>query len=177
MDWFIGIWVIIISVVGINLCAAGTAAILHAWRSKIRRGGRIMAAAAVAGFLPSSSFLAYGLAQSIWSASVEEPFVVMALAFAVVMVIRLGNVCMICPDARAIHHGGQSDKVRTDKMIRLFRAKSQLFEKHWPGYQLPLGRAMLQTWTLTRLIGTFLLRRPSHQTWREIWRRRREWLS
>src|SRR5687767_11061765 len=86
MEWIIGIWMIVISVVGVNLCAAGIAAILHAWRSKFRRGGRVVAAAAVAGFLPSSSLLAVGLAESAWSGPSEEPFV-MAIAFGVVMAI------------------------------------------------------------------------------------------
>lgn len=86
MDWIVGIWVIVIAVVGVNLCAAGVTAILHAWRSNIRRGGRIVAAAAVAGFLPASSFLAVGLIQSLSAASAEEPFV-MTFAFAVVMAV------------------------------------------------------------------------------------------
>ena len=41
MALFIGIWAIAVSVVGLNLCAAGVAAIFHAWRSKMRRGGRV----------------------------------------------------------------------------------------------------------------------------------------
>ena len=54
MAWAIGIWGILISIVGVNLSAAGVVAILHAWRSKMRRGGRIFTAAAMTGLLPAS---------------------------------------------------------------------------------------------------------------------------
>lgn len=86
MEWIIIIWLIVFSILVFNLCAAGVVAILHAWRSKMRRGGRIVTAAALAGFLPSSTFLAGGLVESLTSSSSEEPFV-MALAFGMIMLI------------------------------------------------------------------------------------------
>ena len=33
--------------------------------------------------------------------------------------------------AEIIHHGGGSDRVAADKMIKLLRAKAQLYWKHW----------------------------------------------
>lgn len=44
---------------------------------------------------------------------------------------RAGSKCMLCPDVELIHHGGQSEKVKADKMVRLFQAKVRLFRKHW----------------------------------------------
>lgn len=86
MEWVIGIWAILVSVIGFNLSAAGMVAILHAWGSKMRRGGRIMMAALVAGLLPASALIAVGLADTVWSSSPEEPFV-MALAFGMVLAV------------------------------------------------------------------------------------------
>jgi N-acetylglucosaminyl-diphospho-decaprenol L-rhamnosyltransferase len=93
---------------------------------------------------------------------------------------REGRSCLICPEARLIHYGGQSDKVRPDKMVRLFRAKSQLFYKHWPKIFRKYGVAMLAMWAGTRTLALWVLqlakpaKRESFRSWAEIWRRRRE---
>ena len=72
-------------IIGFNLCAAGVAAILHAWRSKMRRPVRVVAAAAATGALPASTLIVAGLVQVGWpTTSAEEPFIA-ALAFALVM--------------------------------------------------------------------------------------------
>jgi hypothetical protein len=85
VEWVIGIWAIVIAIVAFNLCAAGVAAVLHAWRSKMRRRGRIVAAAAATGVLPASTLIVAGLVEIGWpTSSPEEPLVV-ALAFALVM--------------------------------------------------------------------------------------------
>jgi GT2 family glycosyltransferase len=96
---------------------------------------------------------------------------------------KAGSRCVICPDATLIHYGGKSERTRADKMIKLFRAKTQLFEKHWrPGARW-FGGAMLRMWALTRMLATGALRfvQPSRSTsyeaWREVWRRRSEWTS
>ena len=96
---------------------------------------------------------------------------------------RAGHRSVICPDATLIHYGGRSERTRADKMIKLFKAKTQLFEKHWrPGARW-FGDAMLRAWAVTRLAATGVLRlaRPSyndaHGVWREIWRRRAEWTA
>jgi N-acetylglucosaminyl-diphospho-decaprenol L-rhamnosyltransferase len=93
---------------------------------------------------------------------------------------EVGSACMVCPDAKLIHYGGQSEKVRSDKMIRLFRAKAQLFEKHWSRPAVWFGILMLKFWALTRTLGTGLWRylnpakQASYEAWRDIWRRRAE---
>ena len=50
-------WLAIVSVVGLNGFAAGLAAMLFLWRSRMRRGARIVTASTVAGLLPASVFL------------------------------------------------------------------------------------------------------------------------
>lgn len=94
-----------------------------------------------------------------------------------------GSRCVIYPDATLIHHGGKSERARGAKMIKLFKAKTQLFQKHWrPGTQW-FGGAMLRLWVLTRMAGTGVLRviQPSHsagyEAWRDVWRGRGEWIA
>lgn len=54
MAAFIGIWTILVSIVGLNGFAAGMAAVLHVWRPQQRRRDRALKAAAITGFLPAS---------------------------------------------------------------------------------------------------------------------------
>ena len=51
---------------------------------------------------------------------------------------------MICPDARLIHYGGASEKVRADKMVRLFNAKRQLFDIFFHQQAARFGRQQRQ---------------------------------
>jgi len=94
---------------------------------------------------------------------------------------RQGLSCMICPDAEIIHHGGASEKVRAGKMIRLFRARSQLYARHWSPAAAWLGTRMLDLWALVRVLGFAVGRglritgAESLETWLEIWRHRRDW--
>src|SRR5688500_266706 len=96
---------------------------------------------------------------------------------------NLGRRCAICPDARLIHHGGRSERVRADRMVRLFRAKAQLFRKHWSPRAARFGVRMLSLWTFTRMIAHFVLAatqirgKTSYEAWRQIWRRRAEFVS
>ncbi len=93
---------------------------------------------------------------------------------------NLGRSCLICPDARLIHYGGQSEKVRPDKFVRLFRAKAQLFQKHGSGLFFRYGLSMLAMWALTRTMATWLRqlgnpdKREAFVSWRDIYRRRAE---
>jgi N-acetylglucosaminyl-diphospho-decaprenol L-rhamnosyltransferase len=93
---------------------------------------------------------------------------------------KIGVTSVVCPDAKLIHYGGQSDRIRADKMLRLFRAKGQLIERHWPRYQVPFGFAMLRCWAWTRMVATRVKNgftsSEANRTnvWREIWARRGE---
>lgn len=93
---------------------------------------------------------------------------------------KAGQKCMICPEARLIHYGGKSEDVRADKMVKLFRAKTQFFEKHWRPGTAWFGVRMLDLWAFSRMAALGALRciRPScgagYKAWREIWQRRGE---
>ena len=83
-------------------------------------------------------------------------------------------------NARLIHYGGQSEKIKPDKMIRLFRAKALIFEKYWPLFFVNFGMNMLEMWAGTRTIGLWVRqlispgRRDAFLSWQEVWRRRQE---
>ncbi len=94
---------------------------------------------------------------------------------------RQGLRCMICPDAEIVHYGGASEKVQADKMVRLFRAKSQLYAAHWDPVAAHLGIFMLDLWALVRIVGFAAARAvgagsaESVNTWCKIWRNRQSW--
>ena len=95
----------------------------------------------------------------------------------------LGYRPLITPDAQVIHEGAASETVRADKMIRLFAAHATLFRKHWSRGSSGFGRAMLWLWAATRVLGGWLLGCAGNENagrkggeWREVFRRRREWL-
>jgi GT2 family glycosyltransferase len=94
---------------------------------------------------------------------------------------RRGATCMITPDATIVHYGAASEAVRSDKMVRLFVAKANLFRRHWNGMAARIGVRLLDLWALSRVGAFFVLshlrsgRRASYETWRNIWSRRKEW--
>jgi GT2 family glycosyltransferase len=95
----------------------------------------------------------------------------------------LGAAPRVTPEATIVHHGGASERVRADKMVRLLTAKAELIERHLPAWQRPLARPLLRLWPLSRRIATGALaaatgRAALHESaanWAEIWRRRAEW--
>ena len=95
---------------------------------------------------------------------------------------RRGIPRMICPDAKLIHYGGASEKVRSDRMVKLFNAKVRFFRKHWSKPACMYGVAMLKLWAWSRMAGHWGIRQLGKQTagydaWRDIWRRRREFAA
>ena len=95
---------------------------------------------------------------------------------------RLGARCLICPDATIIHYAGASERVRADKMVRLFTAKRRLFEKYWRPGSATFGVMMLRVWTLTRMAAFAATSHitpkkylDSYRTWGMIWAKRGEW--
>ena len=95
----------------------------------------------------------------------------------------LGLRPAITPEAVIIHYGGASETVRTDKLVRLLRAKAELVKRHFaPGTRAP-GLALLAAWPASRLLALSVLstltRRPRFRdaaaAWRAVWNRRVEW--
>jgi GT2 family glycosyltransferase len=88
----------------------------------------------------------------------------------------LGAVPRVTPDATIVHHGGASERVRVDKMVRLLRAKAELIRRHLPSWQRGAGRFLFRLWPLSRWLANSLARRGENAAlWREVWARRGEW--
>ncbi len=92
---------------------------------------------------------------------------------------KRGVVGMICPQAAIIHYGGASERVRAEKLVRLLKAKSQLYRRHMNQASARISVAMLKLWTLSRLLAFSVanLRNAEYHVWRGVWRRRSEWSS
>jgi len=93
----------------------------------------------------------------------------------------LGTQPRVTPKAVIIHHGGRSEKVKADKLVRLLTAKTYLIDDHFREAKV-LGRLLLKMWPISRflahsvLASTGLTRsREKKQIWGEVWRRRDEW--
>ncbi len=88
----------------------------------------------------------------------------------------LGARALICPEAEIMHLGGASERVRADKMVRLFTAKAQMFRMHWGRVRGRIGVALLDLWALWRVVALKLARRRAALAqWRDVLARRGEW--
>jgi GT2 family glycosyltransferase len=98
---------------------------------------------------------------------------------------KFGARPRVTPEASIIHLGGASEATRAGKMVKLLAAKSLLIRRHWSPAMAWLGIGLLAAWPLSRAIAMTMAaiatRKPVHiesaQTWREIWRRRGEWIG
>ena len=94
---------------------------------------------------------------------------------------KLGAKCIVVPDAQLVHYGGRSERVRGDKMVRLFKAKHQLFQKHWNPRMVGFGSTMLASWAFTRFCALRMLGvvsasfRERAVEWYSVFRRRSEY--
>lgn len=97
----------------------------------------------------------------------------------------LGARPAITPDATIIHHGGASDRVLGDKLVRLMKAKMELIRRHFPRGLRTFGRVTFAGWLLSRMVGyriaarlTGKARHREHAVaWADAWARRREWFG
>jgi len=96
--------------------------------------------------------------------------------------VKNGAIPIITPDATIVHYGGASEKIRSEKMIRLFRAKEALVIRHWNFRQKQIGLALFALGVYTRMLASGVLAfvvpnrfRTNADNWREIWDRREEW--
>lgn len=88
----------------------------------------------------------------------------------------------ITPAATIIHHGGASESVRADKMVRLMRAKTELVNRHFSPLMRGPGRMVLALWPLSRALAWRLAAvlgrsgaAEKARAWGDVWRRRAEW--
>lgn len=94
----------------------------------------------------------------------------------------LGAKPHVTPDATIVHYGGASQKVRSDKMVRLLKAKTELVKRHISGWRRPIAIWMFRLWPWSRKVALGLmarlgLREPGQGAgvWGEVWDRRDEW--
>jgi len=89
----------------------------------------------------------------------------------------------ICPQATIVHYGGKSEKVREEKIIRLYRAKVQLMRRHMSPVAATLAiwlqlANVVRRWLLWKVLG--LLGRPdarqAQHVFAQVWKRRNEWI-
>src|SRR5690606_11024814 len=71
---------------------------------------------------------------------------------------QLGVRCLVCPEAKLIHHGGASERVRADKMVRLLNAKIRLVHRHWSRPWRSLAQPIVLLWPLTRAAAFWIAR-------------------
>ena len=98
---------------------------------------------------------------------------------------RYGARPRVTPAATIVHHGGASEATRTAKMVKLLAAKVTLIERHWRPALVPLGRALMAAWPLSRwlalAVASRMTGRPAHaaaaSAWRKIWFQRDVWLG
>jgi N-acetylglucosaminyl-diphospho-decaprenol L-rhamnosyltransferase len=94
---------------------------------------------------------------------------------------KTGSKCIINPDFKIIHFHGASEKVRADKMIRLFTAKALLFKKHWNPVTARYGTAMLSLYAFSRMLTLSVLKNikksleDDYKSWKKVWDKRRQW--
>lgn len=92
---------------------------------------------------------------------------------------KLGYRPMITPDAEIIHYGGASESSRSDKLVKLLRAKMMLIERHWSNWKKPIGYFLLSLWPFNKyLIALFFVtfKKSLHREWIEVWKQRKLWL-
>lgn len=96
---------------------------------------------------------------------------------------QLGARPRFTPAAEIVHLGGASEAVRSDKMVRLLKAKQELITRHFPKWQQPIAAVLLRGWPWSRQAGLRIAARLTGRdslktkaaTWKEIHDRREEW--
>ncbi len=89
---------------------------------------------------------------------------------------ELGARPRFTPTATIVHYGGASERVRWEKVVRLFCAKARLMRKHWSPGAAWFGVRTLDLWALTRALAWRLVRRGERDgEWRKVWEARARW--
>ena len=98
--------------------------------------------------------------------------------------IRAGARPVIDPESRIVHYGGRSVSSQPQKWVQMLHAKRRLAERHWPPALHPYARGMLRVLVVIRMAGSRLLAAlgipgasDRLSLFREVWRRRLEWIG
>ena len=85
---------------------------------------------------------------------------------------------VVFPSVRIIHHGGRSPLANSERLVRLFRAQTRLYGRHWSPSANTVGRTALLLWVLTRRVGYRLaVKMRQAEVWDDVWRRRDEFMG
>jgi N-acetylglucosaminyl-diphospho-decaprenol L-rhamnosyltransferase len=97
---------------------------------------------------------------------------------------KFGANPMVTSYATIIHHGGASETVRAEKLVRLINAKVRLIRRHFPWYTIKIGIALLAAWPLSRYLAHSILfyvgktsSKEAKDSWCYVWTQRRKWLN
>jgi GT2 family glycosyltransferase len=80
---------------------------------------------------------------------------------------------LFTPVAEIVHYGGASTPHKAGRRIAILQTRGQWMDLHWPPAKAAMGRVILATGILLRMIVERVAAREG--VWTEIWRRRGEW--
>ncbi|MFC4784708.1 glycosyltransferase [Nocardioides sp. MAHUQ-72] len=86
-----------------------------------------------------------------------------------------GLRCVHAGDVGLVHVGGGSDRVRSEKLTKVFRARRQYYDKHWNPVAAGLGGWLIDAAVGLRLVATSVGARGRRRQWRDIWNSRSVW--
>ena len=91
----------------------------------------------------------------------------------------LGANPIFSPVPEIVHHGGQSDRVRAAKVVKLYDAELRIARDHFTSLGYRLSKSAVVSGVLLRNAAERLLqalgRKNGSGVWREVWSRRDEW--
>lgn len=98
---------------------------------------------------------------------------------------RLGARPLVSADVEIVHEGGQTQKVRSDRLVRMLKGKRTYMLQHWSWARRCAGGFLLHWWPWSRYVALSLacavMFRPEWQklaaVWGDVWRRRRDWMA
>ncbi|MCR9130781.1 MAG: glycosyltransferase family 2 protein [Alphaproteobacteria bacterium] len=97
---------------------------------------------------------------------------------------RLGYRPRITPEAEIMHLVGASAATRSDKAVRVAKARTTLVRDHWPAWQQPYAHLCFWLWIAGRRTvsaALALLPGQAHKEraarWKAIWQARQDWME
>jgi GT2 family glycosyltransferase len=98
---------------------------------------------------------------------------------------QAGGRPIVTPNATIVHYGGASETSSVEKIVKLFKGKVTLINRHWSPLTRPLGRLLLLLCAMIRSTIYWLAARATGRaglmqkadTWQAVWRRRHEWIG
>lgn len=98
--------------------------------------------------------------------------------------IKIGAKPMVCTRATIIHYGGASQKIQSEKLVRLIRGKMMLINNHMAIPYRKLGVFILALWPISRFLAHSVLellgRKSSGEDarrWKKVLTKHTEWFN